>query len=62
MTYSEAIKWLQEHKIENEEKGRPFEFGDDIPEKPERHMTDSISQVCPINISYLVNLHLADTT
>lgn len=41
MRYSEAIKWLNEHKIMAEE-GKPHEFGDDIAEAAERGMTDAI--------------------
>jgi asparaginyl-tRNA synthetase len=45
MDYSDAIKWLQDHGVENEEEHRPFQIGDDISEKPERFMTDTIAQV-----------------
>ena len=44
MTYAEAIGWLRAHEIKTEE-GRDFEFGDDIPEGPEREMTNKIGQV-----------------
>jgi asparaginyl-tRNA synthetase len=44
MPYSEAIEWLQKHGVNNEE-GKPFQFGEDIPEGPERQMTDAIGQV-----------------
>ncbi|KAI9368272.1 hypothetical protein BJX61DRAFT_537387 [Aspergillus egyptiacus] len=43
MKYSEAIEWLREHEIPNEE-GKPHEFGDDIAEAAERKMTDIINR------------------
>ncbi|KAJ1899347.1 asparagine--tRNA ligase, partial [Kickxella alabastrina] len=44
MRYEEGIKWLNEHGIKRAEDGQDFEFGDDIPEAPERVMTDAIGK------------------
>lgn len=43
MRYSDAITWLQEHNIPNEN-DQPHEFGDDIAEAAERRMTDIINR------------------
>ncbi|KAI9809538.1 MAG: hypothetical protein M1827_006773 [Pycnora praestabilis] len=43
MRYADAISWLREHEIVNEE-GQPHEFGDDIAEAAERKMTDIINR------------------
>ncbi|KAI8614223.1 hypothetical protein BC830DRAFT_1161544 [Chytriomyces sp. MP71] len=44
MPYTDAIAWLNERNIINEKTGKPFEFGEDIPESPERRMTDTINE------------------
>ncbi|OIR58883.1 MAG: asparaginyl-tRNA synthetase [Amphiamblys sp. WSBS2006] len=41
MDYSDAISWLRERDIKKED-GTDFVFGDDIPEKPERVIVDTI--------------------
>uniref|UniRef100_F7AIG1 Asparagine--tRNA ligase, cytoplasmic n=1 Tax=Equus caballus TaxID=9796 RepID=F7AIG1_HORSE len=43
MNYSDAILWLKEHNIKKED-GTFYEFGEDIPEAPERLMTDTINE------------------
>jgi asparaginyl-tRNA synthetase len=43
MDYSEAIEYLRENKITKED-GTFYEFGEDIPEMPERAMTDRINK------------------
>lgn len=45
MTYEDAVKYCREHNIyKDDETKTHFEFGDDIPEKPERQMTDQINR------------------
>nr|QBH73676.1 aspartyl-tRNA synthetase [Franklinothrips vespiformis] len=43
MNYSDAIKYLKENNITKED-GSFYEFGEDIPEMPERKMTDAINK------------------
>ncbi|EFY87285.1 asparaginyl-tRNA synthetase [Metarhizium acridum CQMa 102] len=49
MKYSDAIQWLIDHDIPNEE-GNPHNFGDDIAEAAERKMTDIINK--PVFITH----------
>ena len=44
MNYSEAIVYLKENDIRKPD-GTFYEFGEDIPEAPERAMTDKINEV-----------------
>jgi asparaginyl-tRNA synthetase len=44
MNYTEAIEYLKAHDIRKEEDGTFYEFGEDIPEAPERKMTDQINE------------------
>lgn len=45
MNYSDAVKFCRENNIyKDEETKEHFEFGDDIPEGPERKMTDMIGK------------------
>ena len=43
MEYSDAIKYLKDNNI-TKEGGEYYEFGEDIPEMPERKMTDQINE------------------
>ncbi|TDG45203.1 hypothetical protein AWZ03_008358 [Drosophila navojoa] len=43
MQYVDAIKWLKENNVPKED-GTFYEFGEDIPEGPERKMTDTINE------------------
>lgn len=59
MTYKEAIQWLRDHGVKNEETGKDFEFGEDIPEGPERQMTDTINKVHCFQPARLIRLVLS---
>uniref|UniRef100_A0A182P6N7 Asparagine--tRNA ligase, cytoplasmic n=1 Tax=Anopheles epiroticus TaxID=199890 RepID=A0A182P6N7_9DIPT len=43
MNYADAIVWLKENNVTKED-GSFYEFGEDIPEAPERKMTDTINE------------------
>ncbi|KAM8715717.1 hypothetical protein ACLKA7_002721 [Drosophila subpalustris] len=43
MTYADAIKWLKDNNVTKDD-GTFYEFGEDIPEAPERKMTDAINE------------------
>ncbi|KAK7116088.1 asparagine--tRNA ligase, cytoplasmic-like [Littorina saxatilis] len=43
MNYTDAIVWLKENNVTKDD-GTFYEFGDDIPEAPERKMTDAINE------------------
>ena len=52
MRYMEAIEWLKENNIRKDD-GTFYEKGEDIPESPERLMTDKIGE--PILLNRLGN-------
>lgn len=43
MPYADAIKWLKDNNVTKDD-GTFYEFGEDIPEAPERKMTDTINE------------------
>lgn len=43
MEYVDAIKWLKDNNVTKDD-GTFYEFGEDIPEAPERKMTDTINE------------------
>lgn len=43
MDYAEAIEWLKANNVTKDD-GSFYEFGEDIPEAPERKMTDAINE------------------
>jgi len=43
MAYADGIEWLRKADYRKED-GTLYEFGEDIPEAPERHMTDTINE------------------
>jgi len=48
MAYSEAIQWLKDHDYKKDD-GTFYEIGEDIPEAPERFMTDKIGEPIMLN-------------
>jgi len=48
MEYAEAIQWLKDHDVKKDD-GSFYEFGEDIPESPERKMTDTINEPILLN-------------
>jgi asparaginyl-tRNA synthetase len=75
MNYSDAIQWLKDHGIkkdifdENNNKigEADYEFGEDIPESPERRMTDTINEpilLCrfPVEIKSFYMKRCSDNT
>ncbi|XP_063697093.1 asparagine--tRNA ligase, cytoplasmic [Culicoides brevitarsis] len=43
MNYADAIEWLKANNVKKDD-GTFYEFGEDIPEAPERKMTDTINE------------------
>eukprot|EP00118_Oscarella_pearsei_P029188 m.3877 g.3877 ORF g.3877 m.3877 type:complete len:564 (+) comp9904_c0_seq1:79-1770(+) len=43
MPYAEAIEWLRKNDVKKDD-GTYYEFGEDIPEAPERKMTDALNE------------------
>lgn len=43
MNFSDVIEWLKEHDVKKGD-GTFYEFGDNIPEAPERRITDNINE------------------
>lgn len=43
MNYKDAIDWLKENNVTKDD-GTFYEYGEDIPEAPERRMTDTINE------------------
>ncbi len=54
MQYVEAIAWLKEHGYKKED-GTFYEIGEDIPEAPERYMTDTIGEPIMLNRYHFKN-------
>jgi len=48
MAYEEAIQWLKDNDYKKED-GTYYEIGEDIPEAPERFMTDKINEPIMLN-------------
>jgi asparaginyl-tRNA synthetase len=44
MTHREAIQWLRDENYKKDD-GTLYDYGEDIPEKPERYLTDTINEV-----------------
>jgi asparaginyl-tRNA synthetase len=44
MTHREAVQWLRDHDYKKED-GTLYDYDEDIPEMPERFLTDAIGKV-----------------